>query len=99
MAQNNPSKRGLLMGFVIIIVFMVLIAVVGLSRMLIISDDIDHIVLSHNVKSELVKQMRNSARERSILLHSMAVENDHRYRRVRRRSRSEAFGSRPRDSR
>jgi hypothetical protein len=44
--------------------------------MLIISDDVGRIVMSHNVKSQLVKQMREAARERSIVLHSMAVTND-----------------------
>ena len=70
------SRYVILVGFGVVLVLMVALAVVSLSRMEGINQRMEKIVNVENVKTDLVAQMRHAARERSITLHRMAVMTD-----------------------
>ncbi len=71
--QSSPI---ITIGFVLVLVLMASIALIGLTRMADIHRRMEAVVHEHNVKAELVAEMRNAARERTISLHRMALMRD-----------------------
>ena len=77
-SQHNPfilptgkTKYLLIGGFTASLLILVILAAVGLSFMYNNLSRINQIVETNNVKSSLLREMHNGARERSLLLHMM----------------------------
>lgn len=70
------SKYPISLGFILILSLLAAVVVIGLTRMASIKSRMDAIVSQQNVKTELVADMHNAARERSISLHRMALMTD-----------------------
>jgi len=74
--QTRNSKLLVTLGFAFILVLMVALTLIGLTRMAEINQHMDAIVNEQNVKIDLISTMRHAARERTILLHRIAVMTD-----------------------
>jgi len=70
------SRSTILVGFGIVLCLMAIMIVLGLSRMAHVQDRLQRIVHEHNVKTELLGNMRNAARERSVTLLRLAITTD-----------------------
>ncbi|ACL71138.1 signal transduction protein containing a membrane domain an EAL and a GGDEF domain [Thioalkalivibrio sulfidiphilus HL-EbGr7] len=70
------SRSTILVGFGIVLCLMAIMIVLGLSRMAHVQDRLERIVHEHNVKTELLGNMRNAARERSVTLLRLAITTD-----------------------
>ena len=82
-SQHNPNslpvgktKYLLIAGFAASLFILALLAVIGLSSMYNNLSRINQIVETNNVKSALLREMHNAARERSLLLHMMLDTRD-----------------------
>ena len=75
MLPNNIKYR-LTPGFTIVLVLMVILSFVGLNSMAAIQHRLKVIVDNHNVKTALVTDMRNAARERTICLYRTITLTD-----------------------
>lgn len=74
--QSNPTLWTLYAGFASIIAFIVVIAWVAHDRNVDISDRLELVVGTYNVRMEMVQEMRLWARERSTILHAAANHDD-----------------------
>lgn len=63
-------------GFAAVIIIMTVLTLLGLKKMADINEQLETIVQHHNAKSALVKQMRNSARERVFIIQNMMLITD-----------------------
>ena len=64
------------MGFSVALLLLVVIFSVGLSSMSVIQSRLRDIAENHNVKTQLVTEMRYAARERTLSLYRMALMED-----------------------
>ena len=64
------------LGFAAVAALLAAVVVIGLSDMAAIQRNIEQVVDEENAHIELVTKMRNAARERSMLLHTMTVTRD-----------------------
>jgi diguanylate cyclase (GGDEF)-like protein/PAS domain S-box-containing protein len=72
----DHSKYTISFGFILVLTLLTAVAVIGLTHMAAINGRMNVIVNEQNVKTDLVVNMRNAARERSISLHRMALMSD-----------------------
>ncbi len=63
-------------GFTMVLVLMTALIALGLNRMTQVHDRLELIVHEHNVKTELIGNMRNAARERSVTLLRLSITTD-----------------------
>jgi len=77
---DNPmarqSRSAILTGFSVMLVLVFTMTALGLSQMASIHDRLELIVHQHNVKTALLNNMRNAARERSVTLLRLAITTD-----------------------
>ncbi|WP_018861599.1 MULTISPECIES: EAL domain-containing protein [unclassified Thioalkalivibrio] len=64
------------LGFTVVLVLMTVMIALGLNRMAQVHDRLELIVHEHNVKTELLGNMRNAARERSVTLLQLSITTD-----------------------
>ena len=64
------------LGFTVVLCLMVIMIALGLNRMAQVHDRLELIVHEHNVKTELLGNMRHAARERSVTLLRLAISTD-----------------------
>jgi|GEM_PF-1200717 len=77
MKQNKPQPlRGMLTGFILVIVLLMALAGVGLVYMRSMHDTITQIVEDNNQRARLATEMYIAARERAIQLYSILQEPD-----------------------
>lgn len=62
--------------FAIMLVLMVTLIAAGLGRLSVINANLQEIVVQYDVKSALVLEMRNAARERAMILHRLVLTAD-----------------------
>ena len=74
--QGKFSYHLLITGFASVLLIMLLISIIGLTRMAVINRNLDEFVTKHALKTKLVTQMRTVARERSLLLNAMTIMED-----------------------
>jgi hypothetical protein len=72
----DHSKYTISLGFILVLILLTAVAVIGLTHMATINARMNVIVNVQNVKTDLVGNMRNAARERSISLHRIALMTD-----------------------
>jgi PAS domain-containing protein len=72
----HHSKYLIAIGFALVLALMISLTAIGLTRMAAIHQRMEVIVNEQNVKTDLVALMRHAARERTIVLHRMAVMTD-----------------------
>ena len=72
----NSSRRLLTGGFGLILLLMLFMTATGLQNMSMINENVSDIVHVRNVKIDLVSNMRNIARERSLSLYHMVMSRD-----------------------
>ncbi|QKT04001.1 EAL domain-containing protein [Ectothiorhodospiraceae bacterium 2226] len=72
----QDSRHLIAVGFGLVLALTVALGSIGLSRMQAIYERMDVVVNEHNVKIALVTGMQNAARERSIILHHLAITAD-----------------------
>ncbi len=78
-APPEPRSRSawvIGLGFTIVLVLMAALIALGLNRMAQVHDRLELIVHEHNVKTELLGNMRNAARERSVTLLQLSITTD-----------------------
>lgn len=78
-APAEPRSRSawvIGLGFTIVLVLMAALIALGLNRMAQVHDRLELIVHEHNVKTELLGNMRNAARERSVTLLQLSITTD-----------------------
>ncbi|GAB6042406.1 diguanylate cyclase domain-containing protein [Endothiovibrio diazotrophicus] len=75
MSERSP-RPPLAVGFVTVIALLVAMVAFGLSRMAQITASLEKVVNEYNVQGSLALEMRRNSRERSLLLHSMAITDD-----------------------
>lgn len=73
---KQQVNAGLVIGFTVALMLMVLIFAVGLTSMSAIQDRLKEIAESQNVKTELATSMRYAARERMLSLYRMLLLED-----------------------
>lgn len=74
--QKTLPQYVMIFGFILVITFMVAITGIALSRMNDMGEQLEQIVHQHEVGMRLVMQMRNVARERTRILHTMLEMED-----------------------
>ncbi len=74
--MNLNSRRLTSTAFTIMLVLMVALVAVGLSSLYVINQSLRKVVMEHDVKMNLVWDMRHSARERAIILHRLVLSQD-----------------------
>lgn len=76
----TPPLRGLLfnVGFGFAVAMLLLLAVIGLgvAQMATLNDQLEHVVKVNNVKTRLASQMRDSLRDRAMVMHAIVVSID-----------------------
>ncbi|MFN2348036.1 MAG: EAL domain-containing protein [Thioalkalivibrio sp.] len=70
------SRSAILTGFGVMLVLVFTMTALGLSHMASIHDRLELIVHQHNVKTALLNNMRNAARERSVTLLRLSITTD-----------------------
>ena len=70
------SDSGVVTGFVVIVVLMLVVSILGIMRMHALKYELDSIVENHYQKGRLISTMRVVARERSLGLHKMINLDD-----------------------
>ena len=73
---KQQVSAGLVVGFTVTLLLMVIIFAVGLTSMSAIQTRLKSIAENHNVKTELVTTMRYAARERMLSLYRMLLLDD-----------------------
>jgi diguanylate cyclase (GGDEF)-like protein/PAS domain S-box-containing protein len=73
---NLNSRRLTSSAFGIMLALMVSLVAVGLSSLNAINQSLRKVVMEHDVKMNLVWDMRHSARERAIILHRLVMSDD-----------------------
>jgi len=74
--QSSEAQNLLSFGFIIAIALVVAVIAIGLSRMKDVTHTIERVVNEHNVQANLLRMMRNTSRERSLILQSMVMTQD-----------------------
>jgi len=74
--MEYSSRRNITAGFGLILLLLLFITATGLKNMSTINDRMNDVVSIRNVKVDLVANMRNIARERSLALYHMVVSRD-----------------------
>lgn len=72
----NNSRKIIIFGFSLMLFFLILITAVGLTNVSILKDEINVLVSISNVKTSIISDMRNIARERSLSLYRMILLKD-----------------------
>jgi signal transduction histidine kinase len=75
-APSNPIPKGLLTGFLLIILLLLALAWMGIYYLGTMQDTITHIVDEHNKRARLAAEMYIAARERALQLHAILQEPD-----------------------
>ncbi|HEY6093900.1 MAG TPA: EAL domain-containing protein [Gallionellaceae bacterium] len=70
------SRRLTSSAFTIMLILMVAVIAVGLSRLYVINQSLRKVIMEHDVKMDLVWDMRHSARERAMILHRLVLSHD-----------------------
>ena len=70
------SSTTIILGFTAVVALLAAVVVIGISDMAAIQSHIEQVVDEEIAHIDLATQMRNAARERSMLLHSMTVTRD-----------------------
>ena len=70
------SQKVITFGFGLMLLFLILITAVGLTNITSLNDKINDLVHIRNVKTSLISDMRNIARERSLSLYRMVLLKD-----------------------
>ncbi len=70
------SRRLTSTAFSIMLVLMIAVVAVGLSRLYVIEQSLRKVILEHDVKMDLVWDMRHAARERAMILHRLVPSQD-----------------------
>ncbi|OOG25056.1 diguanylate cyclase [Thioalkalivibrio denitrificans] len=73
---GGGSRRAIVLGFAVVIALMVAMTALGVNHMASIHNRLEVIVHHHNLKTELLGNMRNAARERSVTLLRLAITTD-----------------------
>ncbi len=76
MDKQQQNRNFLLVGFLLQLVFIILITVVGISRINAIVDHFTVIVTGHNKQKDYLTIMQNAVRERSIYVRKMTLTTD-----------------------
>lgn len=74
-----PKKVGrhhIVLGFATVLLVMVVVTVYTLLRISVLNDELSDVVNIHNVKSELVAELRDSMRQRQLSLRDMLLVED-----------------------
>lgn len=74
--MNLNSRKLTSSAFTIMLVLMVAVIAVGLSRLYLIEQSLRKVIMEHDVKMDLVWDMRHSARERAMILHRLVLTQD-----------------------
>ena len=74
--QPQTTTRGLLVGFLLVILLLLVLAGVGLAYLKAMNQTIDAIVEGHNERTRLADDMYIAARERALQLHAILLEGD-----------------------
>lgn len=69
--QSTEIKKRLIFGFGFTLALLLVLLVVGLTTMTFLQQQLTSIVQNHNVKSELVSEMRQAEKERTIILYRL----------------------------
>lgn len=70
------TQHRVTIGFGIVLLLMVAVGAIGLSRMAVINQQMERIVLVHGVQSGLIVKMRDIVRERVTILQSLLLSKD-----------------------
>lgn len=63
-------------GFLLVVVFMIMMIVIGLNNIAQVNSQIKHIVETNNVKIAMANEMKSALYERALSMHSIAVLED-----------------------
>ena len=74
--MEYSSRRIIIVGFGLMLLLLLFITATGLKNMSTINERMSDIVSVRNVKVDLVANMRNIARERSLALYHMVMSRD-----------------------
>ena len=74
--KAGQANKNIAIGFIIMLALLTLITVIGLRNMSIINDDLNNIVKERNFKTQLINNIRNIAKDRTILIYDMALSKD-----------------------
>jgi signal transduction histidine kinase len=74
--MSDASSRMLISGFGFMLILLLLVTVIGLGNMKSQNDRLQYMVDVRNHKSEIIVDMRNVARERSLVLYQMVISQD-----------------------
>ncbi|MCG6968659.1 MAG: EAL domain-containing protein [Gammaproteobacteria bacterium] len=72
--QTTHIKKRLIFGFGFTLALLLVLLVVGLTTMAFMQQQLKDIVQNHNVKSELVSEMRQVEKERTIILYRLMTQ-------------------------
>ncbi|WP_019583490.1 EAL domain-containing protein [Thioalkalivibrio sp. ALE16] len=75
-AHDYRSAVAIAAGFAVVLLLMMVMVMIGLERIGQVHDRLDVIVHEHNVKTELLNNMRTAARERSVTLLRLSITDD-----------------------
>ena len=74
--KEDSSRRVIATGFGLMLLLLLIVTAIAVSNMASMEEQLEHIVNVHNLKTSLVSDMRNIARERSLALYHMALVQD-----------------------
>ena len=74
--MSDTSSRMLISGFGFMLLLLLLVTAIGLGNMKSQNDRLQYMVDVRNQKSEIIVNMRNVARERSLVLYQMVISRD-----------------------
>ena len=74
--HDYRSAIAITAGFAVVLLLMALMIMIGLDRISQVHNRLDVIVHEHNVKTELLNNMRTAARERSVTLLRLSITDD-----------------------
>jgi diguanylate cyclase (GGDEF)-like protein len=76
LSPESSLRLGVTLGFTVILLLMVALALAGLLRMAQINRHMEQIVSNHNVKTALAHTMKDALRERAVIMHTMTLMKD-----------------------